>query len=109
MLHGCDISPKAIIGRGFNMNHTVGIVIGGGVVAGENLRLFQNVTIGTRNEWTYPIIGNDVTIFSGAACLGGIKIGDHCIIGANSVVIDNCKSGSTIVGVPGKVINQKFY
>jgi serine O-acetyltransferase len=102
-LHACDISPGSKIGKGFSMDHTVGIVIGSGVNAGNNLRVFQNVTCGTRNGVEYPKIGNNVTLFSGCFVGGGITIGDNVKVGANAVVLNNIPPNSTAVGVPAKI------
>lgn len=105
-LHGCDISPNATIGSGFSMDHSVGVVIGGGVKAGKNLRVFQNSTIGAGKTWDYPEIGDNVTIYAGAALLGKIKIGSNAKIGANAVVLIDVPKNATAVGVPARVIEK---
>ncbi|WP_052084110.1 serine O-acetyltransferase [Eubacterium sp. ER2] len=86
----CEISPYAVIGGGFRIQHTLGIVVGHQVVAGRNLELFQNVTIGSnrkpKNGREMPTIGDNVTIYTGAVVVGAIKIGDNAVIGANTYV-----------------------
>lgn len=106
-LHACDISPSAKIGQGITMNHSVGIVIGSGVVIGKNLNIFQNVTIGTRGDLIYPTIGNDVTLFSGCALIGDIRIGDNVSVGANAVVLIDVPLNKTAVGVPAVILDKK--
>lgn len=108
LLWSADIAPSASIGPGFRVAHSVGIVIGGGVKAGANLEVFQNVTIGgrdrTRGGVDMPEIGDNVTIFAGAAVLGPISIGHNSAIGANSVVIADIPPDSVVAGVPAAVI-----
>lgn len=101
-LHACDIHPEARIGKGFCIDHTVGIVIGRGVIAGNNLRVFQNTTCGTRSGLEYPVIGNNVTLFAGCFVGGNITICDNVKIGANAVVLNSIPPNSTAVGVPAK-------
>ena len=88
--HGCEISPSAKIGGGLLIHHSVGIVIGHSVVIGENFECFQGVTIGSNrkelNGQTMPIIGNNVSIGTGAIVVGPIHIGHNVVIGANAYV-----------------------
>ena len=102
-LHSCDITPSAKIGSGFSIAHSVGIVIGSGVVAGENFQIYQNVTIGSRDSCEYPILGDNVILYAGCAILGGIVIGDNAKVGANSVVINDVPDNSTAIGIPAKI------
>lgn len=108
ILYSCEIDASSEIGPGLRIVHSVGIVIGPRVIVGQNFRLHQNVTIGMRGrmneEWITPRIGNNVTIYAGAAVLGRITIGDNVVIGANSVVIKNVPSNTIVAGVPAKVI-----
>lgn len=99
-LHSCDISPAAIIGKNFRMRHSVGVVIGAGAIIGDNLILYQNVTIGTNKTPVCPAIGNHVKLFAGCVVIGDIKIGDNIIVGANSVVTKDIPSNSISKGVP---------
>lgn len=88
-LYGILASPHAVIGKGLRFVHPTSIVIGHCVCAGENLHIYQNVTLGgarlgdvkTGNQ---PILGNDVTVFCGAAILGKVVVGNNVIIAANS-------------------------
>lgn len=108
--YGCEIAPYATIGPGLFLPHSVGIVIGHEVIAGDNLEVFQNVTIGSNRKEKdgrfMPIIGNDVTIGSGAVVVGPITIGDNVIIGANSYVDKDVPSNVVVAGSPAKVIRQ---
>lgn len=111
MLAGVDISTKATIGGGILFSHTFGIVISHSTIVGENLRLYQGVTIGaTRDEKVgnrSPIIGNNVTISAGAKVIGNITIGDNVLIGANAVVNKDVPSGAVVAGIPAKIISMK--
>ena len=107
--YGVYISKAAEIGPGLVMPHPIGIVIGEGVVIGNNCKIFQNVTIGGKNvgdaaSGRYPSIGDDVVIFAGGKVLGDISVGSHCTIGANSVVIKDVRRGSTVAGIPARAV-----
>jgi len=102
-LHGLDIAPSMPIGGGLYLPHTVGTVVMARSI-GRNVTLVSNVTIGMRNTWGFPIIGNNVYIGAGARVLGDITIGDGAIIGANAVVLTNVPAGATAVGVPARII-----
>ena len=105
ILHGIDILPGAKVGSGLRIDHPVGIVIGAGSRIGENCIIMQNVTIGTRHLTAekyndeFPEVGHDVTIGAGAVVLGGVKLGSHCKIGANSVILADVPSGVTVTGI----------
>ena len=101
--YGLDIVVGADIGGGLYIAHPIGTVI---AVArmGENCSVIAAVTIGMRNEWAFPDIGDNVFIGAGARVLGHIKVGDHAVIGANAVVINDIPAGATAVGIPAKVI-----
>ncbi|MCE5297156.1 MAG: serine O-acetyltransferase [Euryarchaeota archaeon] len=108
-LTGADIHPGATIGKGFFIDHAVGVVIGETTIIGENVSLFQGVTLGgvsTSKGKRHPTIGNNVTIGASAVVLGDITIGDNVKIGAGSVVIKDVPPNSTVVGVPGKVVKR---
>lgn len=104
-LNGCEISPSAKIGKNFTLSHTVGIVIGHGVVIGDNVNIYQNVTLGTKDgvKPEYPIIGDNVTLFAGCAILGPVRIGEYSIVGANSVVTKNIPPNSMAIGIPATI------
>ena len=106
--YGCEISPHAMIGEGFLIHHSIGIVIGHEVIIGRNCEIFQNVTIGSnrkeKNNRYMPIIGDNVSIGTGAVIVGSILIGDNVIIGANSYVDKDVPSNVVVVGAPAKII-----
>lgn len=108
--YSCEISPYAQIGRGLFFPHSVGIVIGHEVIIGENCEIFQNVTIGSnrkeRNGRYMPIIGNNVSIGTGAVVVGAITIGNNVVIGANSYVDKDIPDNSFVAGTPAKIIKQ---
>lgn len=99
------ISPDCKIGSNFHMMHLDGIVIGSGVIIGNNCTIYHQVTIGKEKD-KFPIIGHNVTIYSGAKIIGGIKIGNNCIIGANAVVTKDIPDNCVAVGIPAKIIKK---
>jgi serine O-acetyltransferase len=97
---GAEIHPAADIGRGLTIIHSVGIVVGHEVVAGENLVLYQAVTLGHNGkEDGQPRIGNNVRIGAGAVVLGPVTIGDGVWVGANAVVLADVGEGVRVGGV----------
>lgn len=106
-LTGIEIHPGAVIGRRFFIDHGMGVVIGETTEIGDDVLIYQNVTLGgTGNERgkRHPTIGNNVVIGTGAKVLGGITIGDNARIGAGSVVVRPVPENSTVVGIPGRVV-----
>ena len=106
---GIEIHPGATIGKGFFIDHGSGVVIGETTEIGDNVTLYQGVTLGgTGKEHgkRHPTIGNNVMISTGAKILGSFKIGDNSKIGAGSVVLEEVPPGSTVVGVPGRVVKS---
>ena len=109
---GIEIHPGAKIGSNFFMDHGLGIVIGETTEIGENVTIYQGVTLGgimpsiesdsQRNQKRHPTIGNNVIIGSGAQILGSITVGDYARIGANSVVSKDVPSNVTVAGVPAR-------
>jgi serine O-acetyltransferase len=109
---GIEIHPAAKIGSNFFMDHGLGIVIGETTEIGENVTIYQGVTLGgimpsvesdlQRNQKRHPTIGNNVIIGSGAQILGPIYVGDNARIGANSVVSKDVPSDVTVAGVPAR-------
>ena len=101
------IHPRASIGMGVKFPHPAGIVIGAGAIIGENVTIFQQVTIGgarmgdAQNE-AYPIVNDGTVIFSGAKLLGKIQVGSNSIIGANTVVVRDVPDDCIAIGVPSK-------
>ena len=106
---GIEIHPGAKIGKGFFIDHGNGVIIGETTVIGDNVTLYQGVTLGgTGKEHgkRHPTVGNNVMISAGAKVLGSFTIGDNSKIGAGSVVLSEVPSGSTVVGVPGRVVKR---
>jgi len=109
-LTGVEIHPGATIGRRFFIDHGMGVVIGETTEIGDDVLLYQGVTLGgTGNETgkRHPTLGNHVVVGTGAKILGNIKIGDHVRIGANSVVVHPVPDHSTVVGIPGRVVRMR--
>lgn len=108
-LTGIEIHPGAKIGRRFFIDHGMGVVIGETAEIGDDVLIYQGVTLGGTGKEKgkrHPTIGNRVVIGAGAIILGPITIGDDSRIGAGSVVVNSVPPGSTVVGIPGKVIKQ---
>ena len=109
-LTGIEIHPGAKIGRGLFIDHGMGIVVGETTIIGNNVALFQGVTLGGTGKETgkrHPTLGNDIVVGAGAKILGNIEIGSNSYIGANAVILRNVPSNSTVVGVPGHVTKQE--
>jgi len=104
VLTGIEIHPAARIGRGLFMDHGSGIVIGETAEVGDDVTMYQGVTLGgtgfARGK-RHPTVGNEVMIGAGSKLLGPIEIGDRSKVGANSVVIHDVPANSTVVGNPG--------
>ena len=104
---GIEIHPGAEIGCGFFIDHGMGVVIGETTEIGDNVTLYQGVTLGGTGKERgkrHPTIGDDVVVGAGAKVLGSIKIGDDAKIGAGSVVLKDVEENSTVVGIPGRVV-----
>jgi serine O-acetyltransferase len=104
-----DIHPAAKIGRRVFIDHGIGVVIGETSVVGDDVTIYQGVTLGGVNlskGKRHPTIENGVVIGSGAKILGNITVGENSKIGANSVVIKNVPADSTAVGIPARVIKK---
>ncbi len=102
-----EIHPGAVIGEGLFIDHGSGVVIGETAEVGDNVTLYQGVTLGGTGKEKgkrHPTIGNNVVISAGAKVLGSFKVGDNVKIGAGSVVLKPVPPNSTVVGVPGKVV-----
>jgi serine O-acetyltransferase len=105
-----EIHPGATIGRRFFIDHGSGVVIGETTIIGDDVLLYQGVTLGgTGGERgkRHPTLGNRVVIGTGAKVLGNILIGDNVKVGAGSVVVHNVPDNSTVVGVPGRVVRVR--
>ena len=108
-LTGCDIHPGATIGKRFFIDHATGVVIGETAIIGENVSLYQGVTLGGvsfNKGKRHPTIGNHVVIGCNASVLGNITIGNNVRIGAGSVVLKDVPDDCTVVGVPGRVVRR---
>ena len=103
--YGLEISAGADIGGGLYIAHPVGTVISIKRM-GQNCSIIAAVTIGMRNEWKFPEIGEEVFIGAGARVLGDIKVGNNAIIGANAVVIHDVMEGATVVGIPARPVQS---
>lgn len=111
-LTGIEIHPAATIGKRFFIDHGMGVVIGETAVIGDDVLIYQGVTLGGTGKdhgKRHPTLGNFVTVGAGAKVLGNISIGDYSLIGAGSVVIENVGEHCTVVGIPGRIVKQKQY
>ena len=110
IITGIEIHPKARIGERFFIDHGEGVVIGETTIIGNDVLIYQQVTLGgtgSEHGKRHPTIGNNVIIGAGAKVLGNITIGNNVRIGAGSVVIDNVPDNCTVVGIPGRIVQQK--
>lgn len=106
---GIEIHPGAQIGKGLFIDHGHGVIIGETAIVGDNVTLYQGVTLGGTGKEQgkrHPTIGDNVMISAGAKVLGSFKIGDNSKIGAGSVVLREVPPGSTVVGIPGRVVKR---
>lgn len=107
-----DIHPGATIGRRFFIDHGLGVVIGETTEIGDDVLLYQGVTLGgtsSKSEKRHPSLGRGVVVGAGAKVLGNITLGNYSKIGAGSVVVDDVPDHATVVGVPGRVVIQKIF
>lgn len=106
---GIEIHPGARIGKGFFIDHGSGVIIGETTIIGDNVTLYQGVTLGGTGKEKgkrHPTIGDNVMISAGAKVLGSFTIGENSKIGAGSVVLKAVPPNSTVVGVPGHVVKK---
>lgn len=109
---GIEIHPGAIIGKGLFIDHGHGVVIGETTIIGDNVTLYQGVTLGGTGKETgkrHPTIGDNVMVSAGAKILGSFTVGENSKIGAGSVVLSEVPPNSTVVGVPGRVVKRENY
>ena len=107
---GADIHPGATIGKGFFIDHATGVVIGETTIIGDNVSLWQGVTLGgvsASKGKRHPTIMDNVTIGAHAVVLGNIVIGENVKIGAGSVVVKDVPPNCTVVGIPGRVVKRE--
>lgn len=103
-LTGIEIHPGAQIGEGFFIDHGSGVVIGETTEIGDNVTIYQGVTLGGTGKESgkrHPTLGDDIVVGSGASVLGSIRIGDNAKIGSGSVVVHDVPANATVVGNPG--------
>lgn len=106
---GVEIHPGATIGKRLFIDHGMGIVIGETCNIGNNVTIYQGVTLGGTGKERgkrHPDIGDNVLIAAGAKVLGNIEVGSNVNIGANSVVLKDVPDYSTVVGIPGRIVKQ---
>jgi serine O-acetyltransferase len=110
LVTGIEIHPGAAIGRRFFIDHGMGVVIGETAEIGDDVLMYQGVVLGgtaLEKKKRHPTIGNNVVIGSAAILLGPIRVGDGARIGANSVVVRSVPPGALVVGVPGRVVEDR--
>lgn len=108
-LTGIEIHPGATIGKGLFIDHGTGVVIGETTEIGDNVTIYQGVTLGGTGKEKgkrHPTLGDNVMVSAGAKILGSIKIGNNVKVGAGSVVLEPVPDNCTVVGVPGKIVIQ---
>lgn len=108
-LTGIEIHPGATIGKGFFIDHGMGVVIGETTEIGDNCTIYQGVTLGGTGKdigKRHPTLGNNVLVGAGAKVLGPITIEDNCKVAANAVVLKEIPENSTAVGIPAKVVRR---
>ena len=111
--YGCYISFKSSIGVGLRLPHPIAIVIGDGVIIGDNCSIYQSVTLGQSKVpedkyEPYPVVGDQVTIYAGAKVIGNVRIGHCSTIGANAVVLSDVENNEIVVGIPAASISKKL-
>jgi len=107
---GIEIHPGAKIGRRFFIDHGMGVVIGETAIIGDDVLVYQGVTLGGTGKETgkrHPTVKDNVVIGSGAKILGNITLGNNVRVGASSVVITDVPDDCTVVGIPGKIVLHK--
>jgi len=108
-LTGVEIHPAATVGPGLFIDHATGVVIGETAEIGENVTIYQGVTLGgtsLERGKRHPTVGDRVTIGAGAKILGPVTVGSDSRIGANAVVVRPVPANSVVVGVPGQVVSR---
>ncbi|MBR0969955.1 MULTISPECIES: serine O-acetyltransferase [Bradyrhizobium] len=104
--YGCYVAPAARLGAGLCLPHPVGIVIGEGSVIGNDVTIYQGVTLGraSHDVDAYPSIDDGAVIYAGATLLGRIRIGRNAVVAAHSVVLSDVPDFATVVGAPARIV-----
>jgi serine O-acetyltransferase len=109
-LTGIEIHPGAMIGRRVFIDHGMGVVIGETAEIGDDCTIYQGVTLGGtslyRGEKRHPTLGRGVVVGAGAKVLGGFTVGEGAKIGSNAVVVKEVPAGATVVGIPGRIVED---
>jgi serine O-acetyltransferase len=109
-LTGIEIHPGVVIGRRVFIDHGMGVVMGETAEIGDDCTIYQGVTLGGtslyRGTKRHPTLGKGVVVSAGAKVLGGFTVGDGARVGANAVVLKEVPAGATVVGVPGRLVEQ---
>ena len=105
-LTGIEIHPAVKIGKGFFIDHGMGVVIGETTEIGDNVTIYTLGGTGKESGKRHPTIGNNVVISTGAKVLGPFRVGDNSKIGAGAVVLNEVPPNSTVVGIPGRVVKR---
>lgn len=106
---GIEIHPGATIGKGFFIDHGSGVIIGETTIIGDNVTLYQGVTLGGTGKETgkrHPTLCDNVMVSAGAKVIGSFTIGENSKIGAGSVVLEEVPPNCTVVGVPGRIVKR---
>jgi len=106
---GIEIHPGAVIGKGFFIDHGSGVIIGETTIIGDNVTLYQGVTLGGTGKETgkrHPTLCDNVMVSAGAKVIGSFTIGENSKIGAGSVVLEEVPPNCTVVGVPGRIVKR---
>jgi len=109
-LTGIEIHPGAVVGRRVFIDHGMGVVIGETAEVGDDCTIYQGVTLGGtslyRGAKRHPTLGKGVVVSAGAKVLGGFTVGDGAKVGSNAVVLKEVPAGATVVGVPGRIVEE---
>ena len=109
-LTGIEIHPAAVVGRRVFIDHGMGLVVGETAEIGDDCTIYQGVTLGGtslyRGTKRHPTLGKGVVIGAGAKVLGGFTVGDGAHVGSNAVVVKEVPAGATVVGIPGRIVEE---
>lgn len=105
--HKIIFAATAAAGRNLNLIHPFGVIVGVGVQLGDNVSLYQNVTVAMSRTERPTTVGDNVIVYANAVILGGVQVGDRAVIGAGSVVTGDVPANAIVAGVPAKVIRYR--